>query len=151
MAEVSIESDVRFARNLLGQFASHLDGAAMATLTETLEVGLQTAKAAAPDGPARDDYGRRVKLRENIHIVMFSSTSGAIRIDAVNALSQETGAVPHSIDAVNADNLVFFWEKAGRMFVGPHVDHPGNPAQPYMEVAFAAMDEAAEGIMDANY
>lgn len=37
----------------------------------------------------------------------------------------EHGTKPHSIDARNVPNLVFFWEKRNVTFVGPHVDHPG--------------------------
>lgn len=37
-----------------------------------------------------------------------------------------------SIDKVNAPNLVFFWEKMDRWFIGPHVDHPGVEAKPYL-------------------
>jgi hypothetical protein len=44
----------------------------------------------------------------------------------------EKGAVPHSIDAKNVENLAFFWEKAGVQFYGPHVNHPGN--RPYLFV-----------------
>lgn len=37
---------------------------------------------------------------------------------------KRTGA--HGIDAKNVPNLVFFWKKKNRMFVGPHVNHPGS-------------------------
>ncbi|MHB1937070.1 MAG: hypothetical protein ACYCOR_10850 [Acidobacteriaceae bacterium] len=36
------------------------------------------------------------------------------------------GTVPHPIDAKNAPELVFFWEKIGAVFHGPHVNHPGT-------------------------
>ena len=32
----------------------------------------------------------------------------------------------HRIVAVNAPNLVFFWQRAGRLFVGPSVNHPAT-------------------------
>lgn len=37
-----------------------------------------------------------------------------------------TGTPPHSIDAVNAPVLAFYWERMGRWFFGPHVNHPGT-------------------------
>jgi hypothetical protein len=33
---------------------------------------------------------------------------------------------PHRIVAKNAPALVFFWEREGRMFHGPSVNHPGS-------------------------
>lgn len=33
---------------------------------------------------------------------------------------------PHMIIAKNAPALVFLWEREGRMFVGPAVNHPGS-------------------------
>jgi len=41
----------------------------------------------------------------------------------------------YSIDAKNFPNLVFFWEKADKWFIGPHVDHPGVAARPYLAPA----------------
>ena len=149
MASLEITSKVVYARNKLGQLVS--DAKALGALNETLDEGLRAAIAAAPIGPPRDDYGRRPQLRGDIHKVMLSSRSGVIRISAVNALSQETGAVPHEIHAVNGPNLVFYWIKKGQWFKGPMVNHPGNPPQPYMEVGFETMDAKAEGIIAKWY
>ena len=44
----------------------------------------------------------------------------------------ELGAMPHSIDAKNAPTLAFYWERAGRMFYGPHINHPGNRPYAFM-------------------
>lgn len=151
MAEVTIESDVRYARDLFGRFASAMDAAAIGALNEILDEGQTEAQAFAPDGPPRDDYGRRPKLISNIQKILLDSRSGIITIDAVNALSQETGAVAHPIDAVNAENLVFYWEREGKWFKGPHVDHPGNPPQPFMEAGFEEMDRIAEGVLEKWY
>lgn len=151
MAELTFHSDVRFARNLLGQFEDGMDVAAVGALNETLDVGVEVAQAAAPQGPPRSDYGRRVKLRENIKKYLLDARSGVIAINAVNAMSQQFGAVPHEIHAVNARNLSFWWTREGVHFVGPKVNHPGNAAQHYMEPGFAAMDERAEGILRKWY
>ena len=48
------------------------------------------------------------------------------------AKAQEYGARPHRIPrAGRRARLRFYWEREGRMFVGPSVRHPGNPAQPF--------------------
>lgn len=44
----------------------------------------------------------------------------------------------YSIDAKNVPNLVFFWKNRNKMFVGPHVNHPGVEAQPYLRPAIDA-------------
>jgi len=44
----------------------------------------------------------------------------------------ELGAMPHSIDAKNVPDLIFFWKKAGHTFIGPHVNHPGNRPYAFM-------------------
>ena len=51
------------------------------------------------------------------------------------AAAQEFGARPHVIRARRKRNLVFWWEKAGLLFRGPAVLHPGNPARPYFRPA----------------
>lgn len=33
---------------------------------------------------------------------------------------------PHKIIAQNASRLVFYWDREGRMFYGPGVNHPGS-------------------------
>lgn len=41
---------------------------------------------------------------------------------------------PHTIDidARNVPNLHFYWQKQKRWFLGPHVNHPGVEARPYL-------------------
>lgn len=102
MAVLTFASDVRYARNLFGQFEDHMDRAAVGALRETLDVGKDAAREAAPDGPPRNDYGRRIKLRDDIEAYMLDARSGVIAIDAVNALSQQFGAVEHEIWASGA-------------------------------------------------
>lgn len=102
MAALSFTSDVKFARDAFGRFENHMNRAAVGALRETLDVGKDAAREAAPDGPPRSDYGRRVKLRDNIEAYMLDARSGVIAIDAVNALSQQFGAAPHEIWASGA-------------------------------------------------
>lgn len=42
------------------------------------------------------------------------------------------GTPPHRIRARSRPNLRFYWRKAGRMFTGPYVNHPGQKAQPFL-------------------
>lgn len=44
------------------------------------------------------------------------------------------GTSPHMI--FGNPNLIFFWQKAGRLFIGPYVNHPGTPANPFLEEVF---------------
>lgn len=64
--------------------------------------------------------------------------------DAPDARAWEYGSGLHAtkgsqdyipILAKNVPNLVFFWEREGRMFVGPFVSHPGITARPYLHPA----------------
>lgn len=54
-----------------------------------------------------------------------------------SGLHRTRGKAPgkYGIDAVNAPNLVFWWERMGVVFVGPHVNHPGIVAKPYLHPA----------------
>jgi hypothetical protein len=65
-------------------------------------------------------------------------------VDAPDAGAWEYGSGLHrtkgspakySIDAINAPNLVFYWEREGRWFKGLHVNHPGIAARPYLRPA----------------
>jgi hypothetical protein len=46
----------------------------------------------------------------------------------------EWGTRPHVIRARRVPNLVFYWPKIGRMFVGPKVNHPGTSGRFYMSM-----------------
>ena len=52
-----------------------------------------------------------------------------LRNDVPYANPIDKGARPHPIVARRAQNLVFYWKKMRRWFVGPRVNHPGN--RPY--------------------
>lgn len=125
-----------------------LDRAAEQTVEDITETGFATALATAPDGPPREDYGRRPKLLDDIGMEV-TARAGAIFITAVNAMSQETGAGPHVI--FGDPYLVFFWERIGAWVKTASVDHPGNPAVGFLAAAFEAMDRAAEEVLARNY
>jgi hypothetical protein len=51
---------------------------------------------------------------------------------------------PHPIDAKRAPNLVFFWERERKLFVGPHVNHPGSA--PPEKLVLSGIDRASRHI-----
>lgn len=53
-------------------------------------------------------------------------------------------AAEYPIRARNVPNLVFFWERMGRWFVGPQVSHPGVRPKPYIQPAVDKNLEAAQ-------
>jgi hypothetical protein len=67
---------------------------------------------------------------------VFGATAHGITVGfgqgVPHAAAIELGAEPHSIDAVNVENLKFYWERAGVQFYGPHVNHPGNRPYKFM-------------------
>lgn len=57
----------------------------------------------------------------------------------------------YPIVAKNAPNLVFWWEKKGKWFVGPSVDHPGVEARPYLlPSAMEAKDMLKKDLVEAT-
>lgn len=88
------------------------------------------------------------RVRANVNISQVIGTSEGKQIIVYVPLSKETGAPEarayeygsgihskagqkYSIDHKNYPNLVFYWEREQKWFVGPHVDHPGVAARPY--------------------
>lgn len=72
----------------------------------------------------------------------YSIEIGADLDKAPEARAYELGSGIHSqsgakypIIAKNAPNLVFYWEREGRYFVGKKVNHPGVEARPYLKPA----------------
>lgn len=51
---------------------------------------------------------------------------------------------PHAITAKSAPNLVFFWQREGRVFVGPAVSHPGS--QPPVKLVLSGIDAAKRSL-----
>lgn len=46
---------------------------------------------------------------------------------------QMYGTGPHIITGHGQGGLAFYWEKRGVYFVGPRVNHPGNPANRFVQ------------------
>jgi hypothetical protein len=145
--QVSIKTDDRAVQLAFRDWERHVSEAGEQTARELEKIGSATAHALAPDGPGRDDYGRRPKLSTNIRTKWTGPKSFWIIIDAVNAMSQETGAGGHLIEG--NPFLAFDWH--GERVVTRSVNHPGNAAIRFMEAAFRAMDGAVDAIADRNY
>lgn len=129
------------ARNGIGRFIGECEGAATKTVTKAAKRGAKLSKAYAPVGHKHDK--RTIPLTESIDWRLLSRTAAEWFASARHAMPQEFGAGPHPIEG----NLRFFWEEQGRMFVPASefygvpgmttiVNHPGNPAHPYLRPAY---------------
>lgn len=58
----------------------------------------------------------------------------------------------YPIDGKNRSdgNLIFFWEKRGVMFKGPHVDHPGVEAKPYLSLSLKENKKRIMNLLEAR-
>lgn len=152
MAYLNIEARVDSDFSELHAVISKMDTAAWGALEDLREIGIEAAKEAMPGhsyASSGDHHGPgRPPIHESLHSEHFGRTIN-IWIEDVNALSQEFGAAPHEIHG--NPMLKFYWEKEEVLFRGPMVNHPGNDPQPFMGAGFAAMDAAAEAILDAAY
>lgn len=77
------------------------------------------------------------ELRESF-ATLSAGLMAAVFNTADHAKPIEFGADAHEIGPRNADRLVFFWEREGRMFYGrpgQSVNHPGNKAYNYFRDA----------------
>lgn len=146
------------ARNAIGQFASACSAAGTATVKEAIEEGANMSRAIAPVGIKPDP--RTVPLKESITAEMTGSTSGHWFSVARHALPTEFGGAPHEI--VGSPGLRFFWDREGRMFEPASVyygqpdmvtivEHPGNPAQPFLRPAYEAVMGKIMQIAKRNY
>lgn len=118
---------------------------------------MKSAETIANDARANAPTNR---IKTNINISPVQDIAGGKQIkisvkldDAPEARAYELGSGIHGeygttypIDAKNVSNLVFFWEKRQKWFVGPHVDHPGVEARPYL---FPAGRKQEQPIRDA--
>lgn len=111
---------------------------------------MSTAEAVANDARANAPTAR---IRANITVTPITETpDGYKKITIQVSKNKESGAPEapayefgsgiHSksgqkypIDAVNFPNLHFYWQREQRWFKGPHVDHPGVAARPFLAPA----------------
>lgn len=120
------------SRNGLGQLIRDCEQAGEDTAREAVERGAKLSRAMAPVGTKPDS--RTKKLKDSIETHMISATSGVWYSTARHALPVEFSAAPHDISG----KVFFFWEKEGRMWQPGEniIDHPGNPAQPFLRPAY---------------
>jgi hypothetical protein len=64
--------------------------------------------------------------KRSIHATFPRPDHFELTADVPYAATLELGSRKHGIDAQHGPNLVFFWQREGVLFVGPHVNHPGN-------------------------
>jgi hypothetical protein len=119
-------------RNNIGQFIRDCEGAATATVKDALNEGVAIAKVEAPVGHRADS--RTAKIIDSFYTRILGRTSGVFGNSARHALYQERGTGPHPIPG----DVSFFWEKKWRMCEPgeTEIQHPGNPAHPYLAPAY---------------
>jgi hypothetical protein len=155
--ELAVSTRV-YARNSLGQFIADCKGAGSATVESLVSDGADLSRDLAPVGGKPDP--RTIPLKDSIGWVMLSATSGAWFATARHALPTEFGGAPHIIEG--NPGLRFYWEEAGRMWIPASdfygqpglvdvINHPGNPAQPYLRPAYRAMMAKAIEVADRFY
>lgn len=144
MASVRIYTEARQARGSdtnLGRYASSVDERTRRAANAIGREGVKMAREAAPSGPPRADYARRARVKDSIGYERLGMTrvrwfiKGGQRYAA--AAAQETGAGGHII---RGNPLHFFWERQGRWVKTEQVQHPGNPAQPFLQKSYEAMN-----------
>jgi hypothetical protein len=146
MAGIAVSTRV-IARNDMGQFIAACERAATETVREAIKDGERAAKQYAPRGSKRDP--RTVTLREGMYSRMLGATSGEFGCIARHALDQEFGAGPHPITG----RVSFWWDAMGRAWTpgSNMIQHPGNPAQPYLRPAYALVMARVMRIAAAKY
>lgn len=146
------------ARNGIGEFIDACRKGATRTVERAVKEGADLSRTMAPVGHKADV--RTIPLADSIRHRMTGATSGEWYSTARHALPQEFGAAPHPI--YGNPHLRFYWEAAGRMFVPAEefyhqpglvtvVNHPGNPAQPFLRPAYEAVMKRVMAIARAEF
>jgi len=133
MGDIAVSNKV-IARNGFGRFIAECKLAGAETMKDIAEKGADLSRQFAPKGHKPDPRTPRI-----VDSIRSSSTATTAHweADARHALYQEKGAGPHEITGA----VSFFWEKMGRMWrPGSNmIQHPGNPAHPYLRPAYLIM------------
>lgn len=134
-------------RSRMGQFIRDCEGAATATVQDALNQGVGIAKVEAPVGHRADS--RTTKIINSFYTHILGRTSGVFGNSARHALYQEQGTNPHPITG----DVSFFWEKHWRMWEPGEneIQHPGNPAHPYLEPAYRFVSRRLPAIAEKHY
>jgi len=144
--EIAVSNRV-LARNNLGRFIAECEMAARDTIEELVNEGARLSREFAPVGSKKDP--RTAKIRDSIEPQVLSRTSGNWTCTARHALPQELSGAAHP----QPGNVTFFWEREGRMWVpGDNtINHPGNPAHPYLRPAYEIVSGKAISVMQKHY
>lgn len=145
-------------RNDLGRFISEVEAGSQRLTSKLVERGAQLSRALAPVGHKHDR--RTIPLRDSIGHEMHGRTAGSWFATARHAMAQEKGGRSHII--TGDPHLSFYWEAAGRRWIPADefyhqpglvdvVNHPGNPAQPYLRPSYEIVMREAMGIAEAVY
>lgn len=146
------------ARNNIGRFIADCEQAAGESVNDLINEGADLSRAYAPVGHKVDLRTPTLKAAMFTH--QLSRTQGVWGNSARHALPTEFGAGPHII--TGSPSLAFFWEGEGRNWIPAAVyyhhpglvdviNHPGNPAQPFLRPAFEAIKGRALAIMRRHY
>ena len=129
---LSVQADYKPITNLLSRMIGGADIELQALIEDAAGVMTEQLKITAPvsHNPSRPAGGT---LRDSL--VFDIGQLGATLLGVDYAAYVIEGTAPHAIDAKNHPNLVFFWEKIGATFVGPHVNHPGTRPNDFRMIA----------------
>lgn len=115
---------------------------------EALRILTEAAEAVAVDliEAAPVDTGELVASAYGPEIDEVELTA-TVGFDAPQADYTNEGVLPHGIDAVNADKMVFFWENGPNgpgVYFFEHVDHPGQEGTHWFDDIVDAWDDYVE-------
>lgn len=122
------------ARSSFGRFIQACSIAGENMMRDMAEDGAQLSRELAPKG-AKDDP-RTPHLADAI-TAHHTATSAQWQATARHALAQELGGAAH----LQSGWVHFFWEREGREWEPGWnmINHPGNPAHPYLRPAYEAI------------
>jgi hypothetical protein len=131
----------RFEARLQDLTRKQFDILAQNGLTVAATIVEDAAKQLAPKHVGDHiQHSQVTKVNENTYeirvFVKISDAPDAGAWEYGSGLHRTKGSpAKYSIDAKNVPDLVFFWQRENRWFVGPHVNHPGIAARPYLRPA----------------
>lgn len=99
-----------------------------------IELVIPTAKR-VQDVAKRIVHRKTGRLQRNIRMkrtITASWVRARVGSDLPYAAAQHDGATAHEIRAKRVRLLKFYWEREGRWFYGPRVNHPGNEGNEYL-------------------
>lgn len=146
------------ARDSFGRFIREVEDAGNRAVQELIREGGELSQSMAPVGSKVDR--RTMPLKDSIFTHMETRTRGYWGSVARHALPIEKGARPHII--MGSPRLRFFWEAQGRMWIPAAtlygipgmrdlINHPGNPAQPFLRPAYDIIATRAAAKLREHY